>query len=87
MGAVSVVGPKWCGKTTTAKRLAKSVVELDDPYKGESYLRLADIKPALLLNGEKSRLIDELQLKPSLWDGIRISVDDAEKYCLFKGLN
>ena len=79
MGAVSVVGPKWCGKTTTAKRLAKSVVELDDPDKGESYLRLADIKPSLLLKGEKPRLIDEWQLKPSLWDGVRISVDDAEK--------
>ena len=27
-GAVLIEGPKWCGKTTTAKQLAKSVLDL-----------------------------------------------------------
>lgn len=27
-GAVLVVGPKWCGKTTTCKRHAKTVIDL-----------------------------------------------------------
>ena len=29
-GAVLIEGPKWCGKTTTAKQLAKSVLDLGD---------------------------------------------------------
>ena len=31
MGAVVVEGAKWCGKTTTCKRFAKSVLDLSDP--------------------------------------------------------
>lgn len=27
-GAVLIEGPKWCGKTTTAKQLAKSFLDL-----------------------------------------------------------
>ena len=30
-GAVHVIGPKWCGKTTTAKQFAKSYIEMQDP--------------------------------------------------------
>ena len=30
MGAVLIEGPKWCGKTTTAKQLANSVISLQD---------------------------------------------------------
>ncbi len=29
-GAVLIEGPKWCGKTTTEKQLAKSVLDLGD---------------------------------------------------------
>ena len=29
-GAVVIVGPKWCGKTTTAEQHAKSVLKLQD---------------------------------------------------------
>lgn len=29
-GAVLIEGPKWCGKTTTAKQLAKSTLDLGD---------------------------------------------------------
>lgn len=30
LGAVLLVGPKWCGKTTTAERIANSVVKMQD---------------------------------------------------------
>ena len=46
IGAVLIVGPKWCGKTTTAEQHAKSVIKLQDKDKTESYLKLADIKPS-----------------------------------------
>ncbi len=77
VGATLIVGPKWCGKTTTAKQMAKSVIEMQDPDLQEGYLRLADTKPSLLLAGEKPRLIDEWQLAPVLWDAVRVAVDRA----------
>ena len=74
-GAVHVVGPKWCGKTTTAKQFAKSCIEMQDPDKRETYLETAKIKPSNLLVGENPRLIDEWQIAPNLWDAVRVSVD------------
>jgi len=74
-GAVLITGPKWCGKTTTASRNAKSILELQDPDKSQGYLVTAETKPSLLLEGEKPRLIDEWQMAPVLWDAIRTSVD------------
>ncbi|MBR5504374.1 MAG: hypothetical protein IKV87_08035 [Methanobrevibacter sp.] len=38
IGAVLIVGPKWCGKTTTAKQKAKSIIQLQDPRYTEPYL-------------------------------------------------
>ena len=78
MGAVSITGPKWCGKTTTAIQQSNSVLELQNPDKSEDYLKLADIKPSLLLEGENPRLIDEWQMAPKLWDAVRYSVDKKE---------
>ena len=30
-GVVLIQGPKWCGKTTTAEQVAKSVIYMDNP--------------------------------------------------------
>lgn len=75
-GAVLLTGPKWCGKTTTAKQIAKSVLNMQSPDNQESYLQLADIKPSILLEGENPRLIDEWQMAPQLWDAVRHDVDE-----------
>lgn len=40
-GAVSIVGPKGCGKTTTAKQQAASVVEFQDEDAREGLLQVA----------------------------------------------
>lgn len=74
-GAVHVVGPKWCGKTTTSKRFAKSVIELQDPDMHDTYMETAKVRPSNLLAGENPRLIDEWQEAPQLWDAVRVSVD------------
>ena len=74
-GGVLLAGPKWCGKTTTAKQIAKSILDLQSPDNQESYLQLADLRPSLLLEGENPRLIDEWQMAPQLWDAIRHEVD------------
>lgn len=74
-GAVLIEGPKWCGKTTTAEKQAKSVLKLQDPDTREAYLTTAAVKPSLLLKGETPRLIDEWQVAPVLWDAVRTAVD------------
>lgn len=80
VGATLIVGPKWCGKTTTAKQHAKSILEMQNPDLQAGFLQLAETKPSLLLQGEKPRLIDEWQLAPVLWDAVRVAVDNsAEK--------
>ena len=83
IGAIVIVGPKWCGKTTTGEQHAKSVLKLQDPDKTKSYLELASIKPSALLKGENPRLIDEWQMAPVLWDAVRNSVDDLNKVGLY----
>nr|WQH63978.1 DUF4143 domain-containing protein [Methanosphaera sp. ISO3-F5] len=83
IGAVLLVGPKWCGKTTTAEQYANSILKLQDPDNRKSYLQLAEIKPSKLLEGEKPRLIDDWQLAPVLWDAVRISVDNADSKNLY----
>lgn len=83
VGAILITGPKWCGKTTTASQHAKSILKLDDIDKREEYLMLADIKPSELLNGETPRLIDEWQIAPILWDGVRNFVDSSKEKGLF----
>lgn len=83
VGAVLIVGPKWCGKTTTAEKHAKSVLKLQDPDKTKSYLSTAEVKPSLLLKGDNPRLIDEWQMAPVLWDAVRSTVDERGEDGLF----
>lgn len=83
VGAILIVGPKWCGKTTTAEQHVNSVLQLQDPDNRESYLELAQIKPSTLLEGEKPRLIDEWQMAPVLWDAVRTSVDKLDGVGLY----
>ena len=81
-GAILIRGPKWCGKTTTCKQRAKSYIELQDEDiddENSNALKLAELKPSLLLEGEKPRLIDEWQLAPNLWNTVRHSVDETGK--------
>ncbi|MGI6074491.1 MAG: ATP-binding protein [Fermentimonas sp.] len=73
-GVVLIQGPKWCGKTTTAKQQAKSVLYMDDPRTRESNIILSESEPLMLFNGETPRLIDEWQLAPKLWDAARFEV-------------
>ncbi len=76
IGAVLIEGPKWCGKTTTARQFAKSVISLQDTDQREEYLTTAMTKPSFLLEGDVPRLIDEWQDAPMLWDAVRTKVDE-----------
>ncbi len=74
-GAVLIQGPKWCGKTTTAEQMAKSILYMSKPEDVKSNLIAADISPSKLLEGDTPRLIDEWQIAPKLWDAVRFEVD------------
>lgn len=82
-GAVLVTGPKWCGKTSTALVASGSVVYMQDPDKGSSYMMAADTKPSILLEGDVPRLIDEWQMAPVLWDAVRFAVDQRQAFGQF----
>lgn len=74
-GAVLIEGPKWCGKTTTAKQLAKSVLDLGDSAVLKQSAQLIELSPKTLLEGKTPRLVDEWQALPPIWDSIRSEVD------------
>lgn len=75
MGAVLIVGPKWCGKTTTAEQAANSVVYLSDTSYQQQDLMAINISPHMVLEGDTPRLIDEWQEAPRIWDAVRHAVD------------
>ncbi len=63
-GAILICGPKGCGKTRSAKEIAKSVIEFQDEDTREGLLNVANTSPSMLLDGEKPRLFDEWQDAP-----------------------
>lgn len=74
-GAVVIEGPKWCGKTTTAMQVAKSIIRMDEPSKRDANIQISEIDPTRLLEGNTPRLIDEWQIAPKIWDAARYEVD------------
>lgn len=74
-GAVLIEGAKWCGKTTTAEQIAKSVKYMTETGMVEQNVQLAKLSPKLLLRGDIPRLIDEWQVAPQLWDSVRFESD------------
>ena len=82
-GAVLIEGAKWCGKTTTAEQIAKSILYMSEPGNMEQNIRMASINPKLLLQGDLPRLIDEWQIAPQLWDSIRFEADHSPSLGLF----
>lgn len=82
-GCIVIEGPKWCGKSTTSERFAKSVIKLQKPATYKQYRILADIGDDNLLSGEKPVLFDEWQKIPELWDYVRNYIDETSGKGLF----
>ncbi|MBR3737220.1 MAG: ATP-binding protein [Eubacterium sp.] len=78
-GAVVVEGPKFCGKTTTALRYAKSQIRLNT----SSSIELAKLETRNVLRGEKPRVIDEWQTVPDIWNEVKGWIDENPAFGQF----
>jgi len=74
-GAICIEGPKWCGKTWTSSYFCNSEIFIGDPTGNFQNRRLAELSPALVLEGDAPRLVDEWQEVPPIWDAVRDRVD------------
>ena len=72
---VLVEGPKYVGKTETARQTANSEVLLDTD---EDARLSALVNPAALLEGTTPRLVDEWQISPQIWNHVRRVCDDRK---------
>lgn len=72
-GAISIEGPKWCGKTRASLNHANSVAYLDR----EEFKMKAELNPDLVLMSEPPCLIDEWNIVPKVWDAVRRKCDDT----------
>ncbi len=72
-GAISIEGPKWCGKTWASLNYANSACYLDDDETKEK----AKLSLDLILNDERPELIDEWNLVPQIWDAVRRKCDET----------
>ena len=75
-GAILIEGPKWCGKTWSAKNICSSEFLLANPSGNFNNKQIAILNPELALQGSIPRLIDEWQEVPSLWDAVRGKIDE-----------
>ena len=74
-GAISIEGPKWCGKTWTALNHAESVIYMTEKSNRDN----ANINPKYIFLDNKPELIDEWQLVPKIWDAVRHECDEDTK--------
>lgn len=65
-GAVSIEGPKWCGKTWTNLNHANSVSYVTD----KSVRNNALVDPKYIFTKERPQLIDEWQIVPEIWERV-----------------
>lgn len=83
-GAVLVVGPKSCGKSTTAARHAKTVIDLTENKIKDQQVKLAKVSSEMFLNqGERPLLIDEWQEVSFIWNSIKNEVDKSHSFGQF----
>ena len=73
IGAVLIDGPKGCGKTETANRVAHSTVRFDTDANARA---LVGLNPEALFARPAPILFDEWQRASEIWDHVRRHVDD-----------
>lgn len=78
-GAISIEGPKWCGKTWTALNHSNSVAYLNNTEDNFREKHLAEMDVNLVMEKEQPQTIDEWQEVPAIWDAVRFKCDQDNK--------
>ncbi len=78
-GAISIEGPKYCGKTWTALNHANSYVLLTKSNNPNSDYQKALINRELIYTNLYPELIDEWQSIEQIWDDVRTKCDEDGK--------
>jgi uncharacterized protein len=73
MPGVLVAGPRASGKSTTAQRMVRSVVRLDDPRQAQAFHSDPD---AALRQFPEPILLDEWQMVPQVLGAVKRAIDD-----------
>lgn len=80
ISGICLKGPKRCGKTTTAKRKAKTIYSLGKPSILEETKSLYALMPQKIFNDDSCPILfDEWQLIPELWDEGRAFIDESSQ--------
>ena len=82
-GAISIEGPRGCGKTYSGRNAAKSEFLVANPNGNFNNKQIASLDLNIALDGEKPHLIDEWQEIPSIWDAVRCKVDEKNTKGMF----
>ncbi len=82
IGAVLIVGPKFCGKTYLGEKYTKSQISFGSLY----YLKESEVSESLVIDGDKPRLIDEWQDFPISWDMVKVAIDKGDENGKHQGL-
>lgn len=78
-GAVSIEGPKFCGKTWLSRTRANSEISLNDPAGQYAMRRMVEMDIMSAYDGEEPRLIDEWQEVPAIWSATKDVVDSSTR--------
>lgn len=82
-GAISIEGPRGCGKTYSGRNATKSEFLVANPNGNFNNKQIASLDLNIALEGEKPHLIDEWQEIPSIWDAVRCKVDEKNTKGMF----
>ena len=73
LGGILIEGPKACGKSETAKQVARTMYEFD---RDDAAREAVALNPESRFAGELPILFDEWQIEPSIWNQVRRQIDD-----------
>lgn len=78
-----IQGPKWCGKSTTAKIFSNSILQLQNNQTLKLIKLQISTNSNYFLEKATPILIDEWQEIPEIWDLIRLEVDKRKKWAIY----
>ena len=76
-GAISIVGPRGCGKSRTAMERCNTLIDFK---KKAAYLSTVECAPQLLLENKTPILFDEWEDATKIWGTIRKECDDNDHF-------